>query len=57
MIASSNFVGCSAGGSAGIVPRKRLAANRAVRSAKSSEDGRHLSPIIRNPLAAHAGAL
>jgi hypothetical protein len=34
LIASSNFVGCSTGRSAGIVPRKRLAANRAVRSAK-----------------------
>src|SRR5215831_6127486 len=34
LITSSNFVGCSTGRSAGIVPRKRLAANRAVRSAK-----------------------
>jgi hypothetical protein len=30
LIASSNFAGCSTGRSAGFVPRKRLAANRAV---------------------------
>ena len=33
LITSSNFVGCSTGRLAGIVSRKRLAANRAVRSA------------------------
>jgi hypothetical protein len=34
LITSSNFVGCSIGRSAGALPRKRPAANRAYRSAK-----------------------
>ena len=44
LIASSHFVGCSTGRSAGIVPRNRLAANRAVAD-KATLLGLH-SPLI-----------